>query len=194
MIVGTVLVLVTALYKLLGMSVSDPAKAPVITADNVQGLSGKSPDQVVAILKAKYPGTDWGFFDVPGGSILGNRVLSFFPRGPLSATRIVSQYSNDLVPYTNGINAGIEQQVGNDITTLPHANVACVNGTAVLQSCQQGWYNADGTLANGCESQLPNCESVTHDDGLGQTFLACTARGTYTLTVAMEAASAWKAA
>ena len=105
-----------ALYKLLGISVSDPAKAPVVTADNVQGLAGKSPDQVVAILKAKYPGTDWGFFDVPGGSILGNRVLSFFPRGPLSATRIVSSYSNDMVPYTNGINAGVEQQLGNDLS------------------------------------------------------------------------------
>jgi outer membrane receptor protein involved in Fe transport len=105
-----------ALYKLLGISVGDPTKAPVVTADNVQGLSGKTPDQVVAILKAKYPGTDWGFFDVPGGSILGNRVLSFFPRGPLSATRIVSSYSNDLVPYTNGINAGVDQQVGNDFS------------------------------------------------------------------------------
>ena len=105
-----------ALYKLLGISVSDPAKAPVVTADNVQGLAGKSPDQVVAILKAKYPGTDWGFFDVPGGSILGNRVLSFFPRGPLGATRIVSSYSNDMVPYTNGINTGVEQQLGNDLS------------------------------------------------------------------------------
>jgi len=105
-----------ALYKLLGISVSDPTKAPVVTADNIQGLSGKTPDQAVAILKAKYPGTDWGFFDVPGGSILGNRVLSFFPRGPLGATRIVSQYSNDLVPYTNGINAGVEQQFGNDLS------------------------------------------------------------------------------
>src|SRR5262249_44509671 len=34
----------------------------------------------------------------------------------LSATRIVSQYSNDLVPYTNGLNAGVEQQLGQDIS------------------------------------------------------------------------------
>ncbi len=105
-----------ALYKLLGISVGDPTKAPVVTADNVQSLSGKTPDQAIAILKTKYPGTDWGFFDVPGGSIVGNRVLSFFPRGPISAPRIVSQYSGDKVPYTNGINAGVDQQIGNDIS------------------------------------------------------------------------------
>src|SRR5439155_9345600 len=105
-----------ALYKMLGITVPSAAQAPVVTADNVQQLSGKTPDQVIAILKGKYPGTDWGFFDVPGGSILGNRVLSFFPRGPLGATRIVSSYSNDMVPYTNGINAGVEQQLGNDLS------------------------------------------------------------------------------
>ena len=104
------------LYKLLGIGVTDPTKAPVISADNIQQLSGKTPDQVVAILKARYPGTGWGFFDVAGGSILGNRVLSFFPRGPLSATRIVSRYSSDLVPYTNGFNVGVDQQIGNDLS------------------------------------------------------------------------------
>ena len=103
-------------YKLLGIPVSDAAHAPVVTADNVQSLSGKTPAQAVAILSAKYPGTDFRFFDVPGGSILGNRVLSFFPRGPLDATRIVSQYSEDLIPYTNAINAGVDQQLPYDIS------------------------------------------------------------------------------
>src|SRR5206468_12879290 len=84
--------------------------------DYIQQLSSKSPEQVVAIHKARYPGTDWGFFDVPGGSILGNRVLSFFPRGPLSATRIVPRYSNDLVPYTNAFNAGVDQQIGDEFS------------------------------------------------------------------------------
>ena len=100
-------------YKLLGIAVTDAAHAPVITSDNIQALSGKTADQATAILKAKYPGTDFRFFDVPGGSILGNRVLSFFPRGPVDATRIVSQYSQDLVPYTNAFNAGVDQE-------LPH--------------------------------------------------------------------------
>lgn len=98
-------------YKLLGIPVADAARAPVVTADNVQSLSGKTPAQAVAILTAKYPGTDFRFFDVPGGSILGDRVLSFFPRGPLDATRIVSQYSQDLIPYTNAFNAGVDQQL-----------------------------------------------------------------------------------
>jgi len=100
------------LYKLLGISVSDAAHAPVVTADNIQQLSGKTPAQALALLQAKYPGTDFRFFDVPGGSIVGNRVLSFFPRGPLEVTRTVSQYSQDLVPYTNAVSAGVDQQIG----------------------------------------------------------------------------------
>jgi hypothetical protein len=70
------------------------------------------------MLRAKYPGTDWRFFDVPGGSILGegSAVLSFFPRGSLDATRIVSRYARDLVPYTNAFNAGIERQLAPDLS------------------------------------------------------------------------------
>ena len=105
-----------ALYKLLGIAVSDPTKAPVVSSDNIQQLSGKTPDQALAILKAKYPGTDFRFFDVPGGSILGNRVLSFFPRGPLEVTRTISSYSQDLVPYTNAFSGGIDRQIGTDMS------------------------------------------------------------------------------
>ncbi|HEY7292751.1 MAG TPA: TonB-dependent receptor [Vicinamibacterales bacterium] len=104
------------LYKLLGIPVSDAAHAPVVTAQNVQSLSGKTAAQAVAILDAKYPGTDFRFFNVDGGSIVGNEVLSFFPRGPLEATRIVSQYSGDLVPYTNAFNAGVDQEIPWGIT------------------------------------------------------------------------------
>ncbi len=103
------------LYKLLGIPVADAAHAPVVTADNIQALSGKTAAEAVALLTARYPGTDFRFFDVPGGSILGDRVLSFFPRGPLDATRIVSQYSRDLVPYTNAFNAGVDQRLPHDI-------------------------------------------------------------------------------
>ncbi|MGH9142907.1 MAG: TonB-dependent receptor [Vicinamibacterales bacterium] len=102
-------------YKLLGISVTDPARAPVVTADNVQQLSGKTADQAVALLQAKYPGTDWRFFDVPGGSIVGNRVLSFFPRGDISVTRTISQYSQDLVPYTHAFSGGVDQQIGSSL-------------------------------------------------------------------------------
>jgi hypothetical protein len=91
--------------------VTDAAHAPVVTADNIQTLSGKTAAQATAILMARYPGTDFRFFDVPGGSILGNRVLSFFPRGPLDATRIVSRYSGDMIPYTNAFNVGVDEQL-----------------------------------------------------------------------------------
>jgi hypothetical protein len=104
-----------ALYKLLGINVTDPTKAPVVSADNIQQLSGKTADQAVALLQARYPGTGWRFFDVPGGSIVGNRVLSFFPRGDISVTRTISQYSQDLVPYTNAFSGGIDQQIGNNL-------------------------------------------------------------------------------
>ncbi len=105
-----------ALYKALGIAVTDPTKAPVVTADNIQQLSGKTAAQAVALLDAKYPGTDFRFFDVPGGSIVGNRVLSFFPRGPVEVTRTVSQYSQDQVPYTNALSLGVDQEVGKDVS------------------------------------------------------------------------------
>jgi hypothetical protein len=103
-----------ALYKLLGISVPNPAAPPVVTADNIQQLSGLTPAQAVAKLEARYPGTDFEFFDVPGGSIVGNRVLSFFPRGPLSATRDVAAYSGDSTPLTNAFSVGFEQELWKD--------------------------------------------------------------------------------
>ena len=105
-----------ALYKLLGIAVSDAARAPVVTADNIQQLSGKTAAQAVAVLDAKYPGTDFRFFDVPGGSSVGNRVLSFFPRGALEVTRQVSRYSGDEVPYTHALNVGIDRQLASDFS------------------------------------------------------------------------------
>ncbi len=104
------------LYQLLGIAVPNASAPPVVTADNVQQLSGKTPAQVVALLESTFPGTDWEFFDVPGGSIVGNRVLSFFPRGPLAFSRDVSVYSQDRTPWTNAFNAGIEQQIGGDFS------------------------------------------------------------------------------
>src|SRR4051812_24068375 len=104
------------LYKLLGIAVTDPKQAPVVTSDNIQALSGKTASQALSLLAAKYPGTDFRFFDVPGGSILGNRVLSFFPRGPVEVTRTISRYSEDLVPYTNGFSGGVDQLIRSNYT------------------------------------------------------------------------------
>jgi len=43
-------------------------------------------------------------------------VLSFFPRGPLEVTRTVSQYSQDQVPYTNAFSAGVDQEIGSNVS------------------------------------------------------------------------------
>lgn len=82
--------------------------------------------------------------------------------------------------------------VGNNVTSLfSHAIGGCVNGQGVIVACQSGWFDADGNPADGCESNLPNCESVMHFDGLGQTFYDCAALGAYSQTLADEAANAW---
>ena len=104
-----------ALYRLLGIDAS-AGNAPVVTADNIRQLSGLTASEAIARLEATYPGTDWRFFDVPGGSLVGNRVLSFFPRGPLEVTRTVSRYSEDRVPHTHAFSAGLEQQIGADLS------------------------------------------------------------------------------
>ena len=105
-----------ALYKLLGIRVGDPSVPPIVTADNIQQLSGLTAAQAVALLERTFPGTDFEFFDVPGGSIVGNRVLSFFPRGPLGLSRDVSRYAQDRTPSTNAFNVGIEQQFLGDFS------------------------------------------------------------------------------
>jgi outer membrane receptor protein involved in Fe transport len=104
-----------ALYRLLGIAVPDATKPPVVTADNVQQLSGKTPAQALAVLESTYPGTDFEFFDVPGGSLVGNRVLSIFPRGPLDLSRDVSVYSTDKTPRTNAFSVGVDRQIGESL-------------------------------------------------------------------------------
>ena len=104
-----------ALYHLLGIAVPDPLVPPIVTADTITTLSDYSPDEAVARLEAEFPGTDWEFFDVPGGSIVGDRVLSFFPRGPLAQSRDVSRYAQDRVPWTNALSVGVEQQLGDKL-------------------------------------------------------------------------------
>ncbi len=105
-----------ALYELLGIPVSDPALPPVVTADNIQALSGLSAAQAVNLLETTYPGTDWEFFDVPGGSIVGDGVLSFFPRGPLALSRDVSVYSEAKTPWTRAFTFGIDRQLTRDMS------------------------------------------------------------------------------
>ena len=101
-----------ALYKLLGIPVANASQPPVVTSDNIQQLSGRTAAQALALLESTYPGTDFEFFDVPGGSIVGNKVLSIFPRGPLGLSRDVSVYSDDLTPRTNAFSVGVDRQFG----------------------------------------------------------------------------------
>jgi outer membrane receptor protein involved in Fe transport len=105
-----------ALYQLLGIPVGDPSRPTVVTADNVQQLSGKTPQEVLALLESSFPGTDFEFFDVPGGSVVGDRVLSFFPRGPLALSRDVSVYSRDRTPWTRAFSVGVDQQLFTDFS------------------------------------------------------------------------------
>ena len=104
-----------ALYSALGIAVPDPSRPPIITADNIQQLSGRSATQALALLESTFPGTDFEFFNVPGGSVVGNRVLSMFPRGPLTLSRDVSVFDEDKTPWTRAFNVGVDQQVGRDI-------------------------------------------------------------------------------
>ena len=105
-----------ALYDILGIPVSDPSNPPLVTADNIQALSGLTPAQAITRLESLWPGTDWEFFDVPGGSIVGDRVLSFFPRGPLSLSRNVSVYDQDKTPETFAFTIGAEHQINANLT------------------------------------------------------------------------------
>jgi len=105
-----------AIYRLLGIGVPDPSKPAVVTADNIEQLSGMTPTQAVALLESSWPGTHWEFFDVPGGSIVGDRVLSFFPRGPLDQSRDVSRYAEDRTPWTLAFSIGVDQEVTANMT------------------------------------------------------------------------------
>ncbi|MBI4444844.1 MAG: TonB-dependent receptor [Acidobacteria bacterium] len=104
-----------ALYELLGINVTNLSAPPIITADNIQQFSGLTPQQAIERLEKTFPGTDWEFFDVPGGSLVGNRVLSFFPRGPLELTREISKFSEARTPWTRAFNIGVEQQLVKDL-------------------------------------------------------------------------------
>ena len=103
------------LYELFGIAVPDPSAPPVISADNIQQLSGLTPDEAIAMLEALWPGTSWAFFDVPGGSILGDRVLSFLPRGGLDISRDLSVYSMDRTPRTEAFTLGVDHSFANGL-------------------------------------------------------------------------------
>ena len=84
---------------------------------------------------------------------------------------------------------------GNDLTVLPHVlGAVCVNGVGHI-SCQTGFFDSNGQLADGCES------TCAHPNGVaGEVYVDCAPLGTpgtestYSKTMAQEAAQAYIAA
>ena len=100
------------LYGLLGIGVPDPLGATA--GDRRQypaalGVVSGSGDRVARVDLRRYR---LGVFRRTRGSIVGDRVLSFFPRGPLSQSRNVSVYSQDKTPITEAFTLGVERQFG----------------------------------------------------------------------------------
>jgi hypothetical protein len=99
----------------------------------------------------------------------------------------------------NGCEADLMTDVNNcgaagNRVTIPNGIGGCVNGQAVIVSCNPGWYDADGQVADGCESTTPP-GGCPHANGLGGTYNDCGdpqgipgTASTYTLAMAMLAA------
>jgi hypothetical protein len=56
-----------------------------------------------------------------------------------------------------------------NVVSLPHAVPACVGGQPAIVSCQPGWFDANGIVADGCELAA---------DGLSMSFASATLVGT----------------
>jgi len=61
--------------------------------------------------------------------------------------------------FCNGIDDDLDGIVDDhlvDVPSLPHATAVCApaRGGYVIQSCDPGWQDADGIVADGCEQQL----------------------------------------
>ena len=89
------------------------------------------------------------------------------------------------------------------VCNLPHATPDCPSGSCTVKQCASGWFDCDAKATNGCEcpgSDLGGgaggccpggaCQ-IVHADGFGHPFYDCNAVGTYTETLAREAAHAY---
>jgi hypothetical protein len=81
---------------------------------------------------------------------------------------------------------------------MTHSSGASCNGsTCQYQSCQMGWSNCATTAPDlaGCECNTPSCCGtscqITHQNGLGQDFHDCVAKGTFNLVQAIQACAAY---
>jgi outer membrane receptor protein involved in Fe transport len=105
-----------AVYKLLGISVTDPAHPPTVNFDNISQLTGGalSPEQALALLNGRFPGAHfiWTPFASP---LIGGRVISFegFPGiDPTGARGYFQGLETPIrTPVTYGSSVGIERQL-----------------------------------------------------------------------------------
>ncbi len=79
-----------------------------------------------------------------------------------------------------------------------HSNGATCNGaTCAYASCHSGYSDCNTTAPNvdGCECNTPSCCGngcqTTHDNGIGENYYDCTAKGTYDQPQATEACAAY---
>ena len=90
---------------------------PVVTADNIQQLSRPDAGRRRWRCSRRPTRARTGSSSTsPAARSVGNRVLSFFPRGPLAHAREVSRYSSDLTPVTNAFSFGVEQKLIGDFS------------------------------------------------------------------------------
>jgi hypothetical protein len=82
--------------------------------------------------------------------------------------------------------------VGHDVSRLPNATGGCRQGQPYIVTCDLGFYDLNGMVADGCETTNPGCTPFyTHSNGLGQMFSDCQPLGSYSLGLALEAAAYW---
>jgi len=111
-----------ALYDILGIQLSnraDPYSYPVVMYNNIQQLSGLTPDAAIAKIYAAQPALAGKLgWDLPTGFPLGveGRPLAFIFSFPTAASLIETFDPNIRAAHTNALNVGIEREVIHDLS------------------------------------------------------------------------------
>ena len=113
------------MYDLLGIKVDDPTLPPVLSYESIPELTGGrfTPEEAVALFNAFFvnptdAGPQFTYLDQPGeGSIYDKRLLIYeFRELDIEVTRITSLSADHSLPYTDALNFGVEQALGEDFT------------------------------------------------------------------------------
>jgi|GEM_PF-6426138 len=111
-----------ALYNALGIPLQNPADPysyPIVMYNNIQQLSGLTPDAALAKINATFPALAGSFgWDIPTGFPIGveGRPLAFIYNLPTSASLIETFDPNVRSPYTDAFNVGIEREIAHDLS------------------------------------------------------------------------------